>query len=307
MLVCVAAPCTAADADCDASPAPALLPVSRHVWRVPAAPGESDPTNAGRVTQLVIVQDGARVWLVGSGPTPAFGEALACAIQRRLGRAVTDVLNTRAGPELSMGNAAFKGARLWALPDVIEVMQSRCPSCLERLKGNIGAAGESLEPDRILIPSMAIGLAGEVRGRLGPFSWRALARAPGERTLVLRHPGARLVVAQGLLWAGDVPNLRDTNSATMLASLHELQRFAAGARLLGEQGGLAEPQAVAEHVAYIGALRRAALMHLVRGDVDGASGIGIGLPGFAGLPGYALGHPLNLQRIWRELELEVLR
>jgi hypothetical protein len=307
VLACAAPPGFAAGSGCDAALAVPLLRVATNVWRVPAARGESDVANAGVVTQLVVVRDGRRVWLIGSGPTPAFGAALACTIRRRLGLPVTDVINTRAAPELAMGNAAFPGARLWALPDVIATMQSRCTACLERLQARIGAAGASLERDRIRVPSRPVGRVGATRGRLGPFEWRALGRARGERTLALRHRAGNVVVAQGLLWAGDVPNLRDTRSATMLASLRELQRFAAGAQLLGEQGEPAGARAVAQQVDYIDALRRAARSHLVRGDVDGAAGAGVDLPAFAGLPGYALGHPLNVQRVWRELEPEAFR
>gem|GEM_PF-801472 len=297
----------AATPGCETAGAVSLLPVAANIWRVPAARGESDAGNAGVVTQLVVVRDGARVWLIGSGPTPAFGEALACAVRGRFGGDVTDVVNTRAAPELSMANVAFASARRWALPDVIAVMRARCTACLDRLKGRIGAAGETLAVDRIRVPSQPVGRPGAARGRLGPFAWLALARAPGERTLVLRHVGTRLVIAQGLVWAGDVPNLRDTHSATMLAGLRSLQRFAAGATLLGEQGEPAGPQAVASHIDYIAALRRDALAHLTSGDVDGASGSGVDLPAFAALPGYALVHPLNVQRVWREREPEIFR
>ena len=302
-----AGPGAAAAAGCVNAAAVNLRPVGPNLWRVAAARGEPDASNAGLTAQLVVVRDGARVWLIGSGPTPAFGAALACAVEHRLGRAVTDVVNTRPAPELAMGNVAFAGARLWALPDVIATMQARCLGCLERLQARIGAAGASLRPEHIRVPALPVGAPGTARGVLGPFAWRAFERAPGERVLVLRHRRERIVVAQGLLWAGDVPDLRDTRSATLRASLRALRRFAAGARLLGEQGGVAGPSALAQQIAYIDALRRAAWPHLVRGDVDGAAGAGVELPAFAGLPGYARLHRLNVQRVWRELEPTIFR
>ncbi|MES2098501.1 MAG: hypothetical protein V4569_01660 [Pseudomonadota bacterium] len=281
--------------------------MSTDVWRVPAARGESDATNGGQVVQFVVVRDGARVWIVGSGPTPAAGFALGCAVRHQLGRPVTDVINTRAAPELSMGNSAFVAARQWALPDVIAAMRTRCPACLDRLKARIGPHGDSLRLDGIRVPSHPIGRPGATHSRLGPFDWRAFARAPHERTLVLRLRRERIVIAQGLVWAGDLPNLRDTRSATLLASLRALQRFAHGTRVLGEQGDIAGPAAIARHIDYVERLRRAALPHLIRGDVDGAAGVGVELPAFGALPGYAAGHPLNVQRVWRELEPELFR
>ena len=97
-------------AACDTAAAdwPQLQPVSPNVWRVAAARGDPVASNRGVTTQLVLVRDGARLWLIGSGPTPAFGSALACAVRRTTGRAVTDIVNTRAAPELALGNVAFE-------------------------------------------------------------------------------------------------------------------------------------------------------------------------------------------------------
>lgn len=311
-LACLAQPACAMGPRCENASPVVLLPVATDVWRVPAARGESDAVNGGQVVQGVVVRDGTRIWLIGSGPTPAAGAALACAIERRVGGPVTDVVNTRAAPELSMGNVAFPAARRWALPDVIVAMTARCRTCLERLKARIGPAGDSLALDSIDVPSQPIvgsGRAGAARGRLGPFDWLALARAPRERTLVLRLRREPLVIAQGLVWAGDLPNLRETRSETLLASLRALRRFARGARVLGEQGESSDgdgPQAIAQNIAYIEALR-AMLPGVIRGDVAGATGVGVELPDFAALPGYAFVHPLNVQRVWRELEPDLFR
>ncbi|CAN5466791.1 hypothetical protein BH11PSE9_BH11PSE9_27380 [soil metagenome] len=284
------------------------------MWRVPAASGEPTPANGGATAQLVLVIDHDRLWtnhdrlwLIGTGPTPAFGAALACDIERTTGRRVTDVIVTRAAPELSMGNVAFANARLWALPDVIDAMRERCGQCMARSKARLGEAGESLSDEAIRVPGRPIGAAHRAEGRIGPFDWLAVERAPGEQVLVLKLKASAVVVAQGLLWAGDVPDLRDTRSDAMLASLRALQAFAGGARVLGEQGGVAGLGGIAGHIAYIEALRSAVRGHLARGDVQGAAGSEVDLPAFATLPGYALRHPLNVQRVWRELEPDVFR
>jgi hypothetical protein len=265
--------------------APVLHRVGVDVWRIDAARGEPLESNRGVTIQSLLARDGMRLWLVGSGPTPAFGAALACAVKRTLGSAVTD------------------GARVWALPDVIDAMRVRCEACRERLAMRLGAAGASLQPEQVRVPNMPIARRGVSAGRLGPFAWRAFERAPGERVLVLRHRASGLVVAQGLLWAGDVPDLRDTRSDTLLASLRALDRFSRGAQLLGEQGGVAGRSAIAAHIAYIEAVRAAVEEMLDRGEVQGATGAGMELPAFAALPSYADRHVLNVQHVWRELEL----
>jgi len=288
----------------DADEEPVLQRIDVDVWHIAAARGEPDESNRGVTTQLLLARDGARLWLVGSGPTPAFGAALDCAVRRTLGRRVTDVVNTRAAPELALGNPAFDGARVWALLEVIDAMRTRCEACRERLARRIGAAGASLSTQDIRAPFLPVAPRGAMAGRLGPFDWRNLARAPGERVLMLRHRASRIVVAQGLLWADDVPDLRDTRSDAMLASLRALQRLSIRARLVGEQGGVTRPAAIVANIAYLEALRRAVDAALARGDVRGAAGLDIELPAFAELPGYAVRHPLNVQHVWRELELQ---
>lgn len=292
------------------STSPVLEPIGAGVWRVPAARGEPTPANGGATAQLVLAVDHDRLWLVGTGPTPAFGAALACAVERSTGRHVTDVIVTRAAPELAMGNLAFAGARLRALPDVIETMRARCGQCMARSKVRLGAAGESLSDEAIRVPDAAIGVANQTHGHIGPFEWLGVERAPGEHLLVLKltEPLAGpFVIAQGLLWAGDVPDLRDTQSVAMLASLRALQAFAGDARLLGEQGDIAQPTEIARHIDYIESLQSAVRGHLARGAAQGAAGSEVDLPAFAALPGYAARHPLNVQHVWRELEPEVFR
>jgi hypothetical protein len=333
-----AAPAAAAEAGCDglATPdVPSFEAVAPGVWRLPAARGDADAANRGITTQLVLVRDGARRWLIGSGPSPSVGAAIACAAQRVAGGAVTDVVNTRAAPELAMGNLAFAGARLWALPDVITAMRARCPQCQQRLKARLGDdAGASLRPETIRAPAWPVGAraqpggrgaegrkagrgtaglgaargaSGAHAGRLGPFEWIALDRARGERTLVLRLRRADLVIAQGLVWAGDVPDLRETDSTQLAAGLRRLRTFTAGHRLLGEQGDVADASAIDAHLRYLAALRDAVEPVLARGELPGSAAAAVELPWFAALPSYGAWHPLNVQHVWRELEPALFR
>ncbi len=290
----------------EAGPLPALQPLGRQRWWVAAERGEPDAANAGRTVQLLLVGDGARLWLVGSGPTPAFGAALACAVRWTLHRSVTDIVNTRAAPELAMGNGAFPGARLWALPDVARAMQARCGVCQARLKDQLGAAGASLQPAAIRAPTRPVGREGQTTGRLGPFDWLALPRSVPERTLVLRLRGADpLVLAQGLLWVGDVPELRGSRADLLLASWRALRDWAAGSPLLGEQGGFGHARDIDAHIDYLQALQAATEAALARGDLWGASPLD--LPAWQPLPGYALRHPLNVQHLWLALEPTIFR
>lgn len=294
---------------------PALQPLGPQRWWVAAERGEPDANNGGRTVQLLLVRDGARVWLVGSGPTPAFGAALACAVRQTVHRAVTDIVNTRAVPELAMGNVAFSGARLWALPDVARAMQARCVSCQQRLKAQLGTAGASLQAADIRAPTRPVGVDGQAAGRLGPFDWLALPRNASERTLALRlrgrsgtdgtAPADGIVLAQGLLWVGDVPDLRGTQASVLLDSWRALRDWVGDAPVLGEQGGLGGARDIDAHTAYLQALHGVIEPALARGDAWGVAPLD--LPPWQALPGYALRHPLNVQHLWLALEPTIFR
>ena len=286
---------------------PLLERVSPHLWRVAAARAESDEANQGVTTQLVLARDATRLWLVGSGPTPAFGRSLACAIERATGQAVTDVVNTRPQPESALGNVAFTGARLWALADVAAAMRQRCGACLDRLKARLGAAGDSLHPALIRLPTHRVAAPRASSGRLGPFRWLALQRGPGSRVLVLQHRRDRITIAQGMVWVGDIPNLREARLDTMAASLNVLQAFVGSGAVLGEQGDLGAAADVALHIAYLDALRQIVLAGLARGDAQMSSAAGAELPGFSAAPGYPRWHALNVQQAWRELEPTIFK
>jgi glyoxylase-like metal-dependent hydrolase (beta-lactamase superfamily II) len=290
-------------AACMGLPLPSLEPVAPQVWRVAAAEGESTPDNGGLVTESVLVQERDRLWLVGSGPTPARGEALACAIEAALGRKVTDLINTRAHPELAMGNTAFAAARVWALDDVARAMAARCRECLARLAQRIGGAGARLDDSAIRVPDKRLGADGASQGQLGPFQWWALPRAKGERTLVLRLRERPIVIAQGLVWPAAVPNLRDTESALMLDSLRALRGIAKGAiTVLGEQGPTGTTEDINSHMDYLVSLR-AAVRARVRNGADANTAIeAISLPMFGKRLGNGEIDALNRQRVWREME-----
>lgn len=303
-----------AAADCTPSAqsvpfAPQLHALGAGRWWVAADRGEATPANGGVVAQALLLRAGPRWWLVGSGPTPAWGEALACAARAATGAEaeVGDLIDTRAQPELVLGNAAFPAARVWALADVARAMATRCRDCVARLSERIGAAAASLDADAIRLPTHRLGRHGASQGRLGPFHWWALPRARGERTLVLRADDPALLIAQGLVWVGGVPNLRDTDSAVLLASLRRLRGLADGAVVLGEQGGPGSVADIDRHIAYLLALRAAVRAAVERGSDQVAALAAITLPDFADLAGHAEVHALNRQRVWRELEAEAFR
>lgn len=294
-----------------------LLPLAPGLWWVPAALGESDGLNRGQVSNIVLAQQGrgraARLWALGSGPSPAWGQALACQARARLGLAITDVISPWARPELVLGVVGLRQAgplRHWAHASVAQAMAEQCPHCVERLRWRLQAAAADLGDDPIHLPDQR--LQGE-QGRLGPFDWWRLPRAEGRWITVWRlHPTgatqAPLWVAHGLLQGAGPPDGRDADLALLLQASQRLATLAAAdgpaARFIGEQGPVMGADAPARHAAYWSRLLDEARAAVARGDDEAAPA-----PAWPGLPVGWQAHPwhgFNWQRAWRQVEPEVL-
>ena len=339
LVACSAWPIARA-ADC---PGPLLHfePLAADVWLVPAASGDSDAGNRGQVSNLVLVRQpdhdaaqvgraeqagggdpAARWWLLGSGPSPAFGRTLACQLQQRLGGVVSDVISPWARPELVLGVAGLPGApagggaavgtgtgtgtpRHWAHASVADAMADQCVHCVDRLRQRLGPAAVDLGADPVLLPDHR--LHGE-QGRLGPFQWWRLPRAQGRWVTVWRLRATPLWLAPGLLDGHGPPDGRDADLALLRDASQRLAGWAAAdgpsARFVGEQGPVMDSAAPARHAVYWNDLLVAATAAVGRGDDEAAPP-----PGWPGLPaGWAAQpwHGFNWQRAWRQVEPQVL-
>jgi hypothetical protein len=290
-----------AAAACPEVPAIRFMPLGDGIWWVPAADGESNDANRGFVSNLLIARDGQRLWLVGSGPSPVFGQALACRARQHFGRAVTDIVNPWARAELVLGNAGFPGVRVWAHRQVATAMAEQCAHCVERLHQRLGLAAADLGDQPARLPTLLIDGS---RGRLGPFDWWALPRSEGRVVTVWRHRASGVTSAHGLLWFDGPPDGRDSDLQTMAASTLSLANLpAAGTRWVGEQGPPGPASAPVLQAAYWAAVLDAAARGVAAGEVLSAQ------PGLTGWPEALVGHPrhlLNWQRAWRQAEDRLL-
>lgn len=279
-------------------------------WWVPAQAGEADARNRGQVSNLVLAADpvdSRRLWLLGSGPSPAFGRALACQLQRQLGRRVTDVVSPWARPELVLGVTGLGPVRHWAHADVAAAMAEQCPHCVERLRARLGPAAVDLGPAPIPpSPPASRQLRGD-SGTLGPWRWWRLPRSAG-RGVTVWQAGA-LWFAPGLLNGSGPPDGRDADLGLLAASAGRLAMLAppaatAHTRFIGEQGPPMDGDAPRQHQAYWQELLAQARAAIERGDSDTAPALA-----WPGLPPAWASHPwhaLNWQRAWRQVEPEVL-
>ncbi len=292
-----------------AAPVLRLERLAPGLWYVPAATGEANNSNRGHVSNLLLALDGPRLWLVGSGPTPAFARTLACQIKARWGREVTDVISPWPHPEAVLGLAGLPRVRSWAHADVAAAMGQRCPVCVGRLRERLGSAAADLEDDPVRVPTQLV--HGE-EGRLGPWHWRRLWRGDGTpvtawRLLDTKLQGSSWRFAPGLLWGSGVPDGRDADVPTLARSTDQLAAWGATSpprhgRWLGEQG----PPLAAE-----AAEQQARYWHLLLSAVNDAMTSGAletdppaPLTHFAGMadPANNVRHALNWQRAWRQEE-----
>jgi len=303
-------PCAAAECGGPALPFVAIGP---DLWLVPAQPGEADADNRGRVSNLVLARDGRRWWLLGSGPSPAMGRALACQARLRLGARITDVVSPWARPELVLGFAGMPPARHWAHAKVTAAMRDQCPVCVERLRTRLGAAAADLGERPVALPAHL--LHGD-RGRLGPFRWWLLPRAPGRWVTVWRHQASAGALAEpdvtwiahGLLAAAPPGDGREAELALLESGLRRLQDLArpdgGRARWVGEQGGVQTGGETAEQARYWRDLLAAAAAAIDSGVAESAPP-----PPLPGWSAAVTGHPwhaLNWQRAWRQVEAREL-
>jgi len=272
------------------------------LWWLPAQAGDADAANRGQVVHLLLAEHDRRLWLMGSGPSPAFGRALGRSIADRFGRRLQVLISAAPRPEAVLGAAGLVVEAHWAHADVAAQMASRCADCTERLRLRLGEASDDLGPaDPVRVPDHRFD---GTTGRLGPWSWRAFDRGEAFTTTAWAHQEAGLVFAPGLIGDGDLPDGRDADLRRLAESVQALSRWPAprpgGWRWLGEQGPVQGAQAPARTLAYWRALDAAVSDALERGE--SGEQVARALPGVSPAATARPLHALNWQRAWRQAE-----
>ena len=279
----------------------ALEVLAPGLWRVvPAAEGDGSVADRGQVSNLLLAVHGAQGWLVGSGPSPAFGRRLRHTLAARWPGLRWTVISPWAHPEAVLGTAGLGDVNTVGHAEVVWQMAQRCAGCIERLKQRLGAAAVDLgHGNPVRLP--ATRLTG-VRGRLGPFEWWLAARDTRTATTVWLHRASGVAFAPGLLWAG-APDGRDAEIdelAAATARLSTLEGLPADLRWLGEQGPVQDAGAAARTAHYWQALQAAVQRRL--DDGDGGETVPPTLPGVPASVTRDPRHALNWQRAWRQAE-----
>lgn len=283
-------------------------PLAAGLWRVPARGTEADAVNRGQVIHLVLARHEGRLWLLGSGPSPAFARALRCAAWRQLGLEIRDAANPYARAELVLGNAGLPRATVVAPRPVRQAMQVQCPQCVARLRARLGAAAVDLGAAPVRLPApLPANLPANLPARhgahsvlrWGPFHWWLVKRGATAWTSAWRHADAGVTAAFGLLWFDGPPDGRDTEPVSMIQGLEDLlAAVPPGERFVGDAGPPGDRAAVQAQLDYWRALWRAAQ----QGVATGASWPDEPPPLPEGWTDAFDRHRLNWQRAWRLAE-----
>lgn len=287
------------------------------LW-LPAAAGDANAVNRGRILNQWLLREPARgdqperVWLMGSGPTPAAAAALDCQLQARLGWRVTDVINPWARPEAVLGNTGWPAARHWAHADVAARMASTCGQCEAGLRNRLGAAASDLGPAPIALPEQLLQGDG---GRLGPWDWWRFWRNETVATTVWHWRGSGVWLAPGLLWAEGPPDLREADTSQLAGAWACLPQLVAQATEAGanrssttetrwgpEQGPWMGADGPAQQQAYVDALQAA--IRALQAAAAPEAAPAARLPGRPDWQQTTPRHSLNWQRQWRRLDDE---
>jgi hypothetical protein len=278
-----------------------LVALADGLWQVEAAGGDGSADDRGRVSNALLAVDDRQGWLIGSGPSPAFGRALRARLEARWPGRRWTLVSTWAHPEAVLGAAGFGAAARVGHVEVVHQMAARCAGCIERLRLRLGAAaGDLSDGDIVRLPEQR--LTGE-RGHLGPFDWWRVARDSRTTTTVWSHRASGVVFAPGLLWGHGAPDGRDADIAALAlatAALDGLPGRPHPARWLGEQGPLRDEEAQAQAARYWQVLLTAVDAALEDGELGARAPLR--LPGVAESFTRDPRHALNWQRAWRQAE-----
>jgi glyoxylase-like metal-dependent hydrolase (beta-lactamase superfamily II) len=253
--------------------------------------------NDGRVANLGVVIGACGVVLIDTGAHRRHGEALKEALRSVTDKPVALVVNTRAGPEHVLGNAAFRGATILASAQAAALMAERCPRCRARLAEELGeaamAGSETVLPSRGILEDES-GYAG---GR--HLSVLLAGRSRGEGDLAVFDESTGVLFAGALVVTQGLPDMHAADTQAWIAVLERLDALPVRLVVPG-RGPVAGPAAIAQTRRYlvdlwsqvIGAYRAGAAVT----DLLGRS------PDMAWASRDAARHTLNLQHVYAEIE-----
>jgi glyoxylase-like metal-dependent hydrolase (beta-lactamase superfamily II) len=288
----------------DASPT-APLRIAADIYVFPGVAEAPTAANLGRVANVGVIVGADGVIVVGSGSSDADGERLIEAIRRISPLPVVLAIDTYAGPEHVLGNAAFarRGIPILAHRATDRYMALNCDACqrsLQRLVGDAALAATRPERPRQLIDGPTSLVAG---GRKLELLYYGPTQQPG--SIAVFDPAGGVLFAGGLASFDVVPDARDADLGAWIAALASMRRLPLK-RVVPAHGSIAAPERLDELIDYLAGLAGATQSAYERGLGLAEATLEVQLPRFRGWAMYAQTHPRNVHFQYLQIEAREL-
>lgn len=264
------------------------------------------------VRSLAIVDDSSFL-LVDPGPNTRYTKALLSALKKvepHLKNYPDVIVNSVARPEHALGNSTISNAstQIYATAITQTNMVERCPNCRKRLSESLKNAELAKTP--IQTPNLALKLSDGIPGYP---EWQLLEfQAKTESDLVLWHSQLKILFAGGLISHQSIPDLSNGSILTWQASLAALQHLqpqvVIGTGPYLNNIKINQPNTTTAQLEltsrYLTDLATIVRNDFLAGGNEADADKRLNLEQFTKIKGYKKLHPLNIQRIWREIETQ---
>ena len=264
------------------------------------------------VRSLAIV-DETGFLLVDPGPDARYTQALLSALKKvepRLKSHPDVIINSVARPEHALGNSTISNqqTQIYATSITQANMIERCPNCRKRLSESLNNA--ELAKTAIQTPNAVLNLGAGIPDYT---EWQLFEfQARTESDLVLWHPQLKIMFAGGLVSHQSIPDLIDGWVLKWQAALKELQQLqpkvivGTGPYLrnikINQSKTTVEQLKLTDQ--YLNDLEIIVRKDFLAGGNEADADKCLNLEQFAKVKGYKKLHPLNIQRVWREIETQ---
>jgi glyoxylase-like metal-dependent hydrolase (beta-lactamase superfamily II) len=263
--------------------------------------------------RTLIVTRKSNFLIVDPGPDASYTKALLTALKKvepELQPHPEVIINSVARPEHSLGNSTLSNelTKIYSTKVTQTNMVERCPNCRKRLAESLKHPGIAETP--IQTPNQVIS---PLSGIPNYPEWQVLEfTARTESDLVLWSPQLKILFAGGLVSHQSIPDLTDGSILQWLNALSDIELLKP-TMIIGTGPYLVKSRVINKKTAeiqlkftrqYLSELEKIVRKDFLAGGNEADADKCLNLEQYTNIKGYKKLHPLNIQRVWREIETQ---